>query len=144
MGDQVPPISVWLPKDRTMVKHIVGVYFTRLNIHRPVFVREDFESTLDSLYEGRPLQYEEGFCCSLYLILALGTLNELNNAMKQEDTTSASHPPRNKLHPDWPSYTEFFTQAMATKSHLRVSIVSLQALVLFHWYLYTEVCLVVS
>ena len=40
---------------------------------------------------------------------------------------------------DWPSQEEFFDRALAVKPDLRVTLSSLQALILLHWYLYTEV-----
>jgi hypothetical protein len=42
--------------------------------------------------------------------------------------------------PEWPVHDEFFERALAVKPDLRVSVSSLQALILLHWYLYTEVC----
>ncbi|KAI9066113.1 hypothetical protein FKP32DRAFT_1589993 [Trametes sanguinea] len=41
--------------------------------------------------------------------------------------------------PDWPEHEEFFQFALAVKPDLRVTVSSLQALILLHWYLYTEV-----
>jgi hypothetical protein len=40
---------------------------------------------------------------------------------------------------DWPTHDEFFARALSIKPDLRVSVSSLQALILLHWYLYTEV-----
>jgi hypothetical protein len=132
---QLASTVIWLPKDRKMVKHIVEVYFTHLNIHRPVFVRQGFEETLDELYDGRLVEDDAGYICSLYLVLALGTLRELNHRASLDEV-----PPRNKLLPsDWPDHDEFFDRAMSVKPDLRVTISSLQALILLHWYLYTEV-----
>jgi len=38
-------VEVWLPKDRAMVQRIVGIYFTRLNYHRPIFAQKVFTKT---------------------------------------------------------------------------------------------------
>ncbi|KAH8977702.1 hypothetical protein EDB86DRAFT_3067616 [Lactarius hatsudake] len=100
-------IAIWC-------KHIVHIYFERLNFHRPVFLRHEFEVTLAQLYAGESQQHDPGFLCSVYLIFALGTLSELN------------HP------------RDFFQRALSIKPELRVTICSLQALILLHWYLYTE------
>jgi hypothetical protein len=40
---------------------------------------------------------------------------------------------------EWPEHEDFFQRALAVKPELRVTISSLQALILLHWYLYTEV-----
>ena len=40
---------------------------------------------------------------------------------------------------DWPDHDEFFRRALGVKPYLKVAISSLQALILLHWYLYTEV-----
>ncbi|KII84447.1 hypothetical protein PLICRDRAFT_168043 [Plicaturopsis crispa FD-325 SS-3] len=139
-----PPtnIPVWLPKDRKMSKHIVDVYFTRLNYHRPVFARGDFERTLDGLYDGHPIQHDPGYVCSLYLVFALGTLSELNHrASKMDKDSAGADGPTviKKLIPhDWPEPDEFFERALSVKPDLRVTISSLQALILLQWYLYTE------
>lgn len=138
-------LTIWLPKDREMVNTIVDVYFNHLNLHRPVFFRSDFERRLTALYDMDSTQHDPGFVCSMYLILALGTLSELNhkatlvdNAIKSPGTTPIS---TKKLMPSgWPEHYEFFERALAVKPHLRVTITSLQALLLLHWYLYTEVC----
>ncbi|KAF8876723.1 hypothetical protein BD779DRAFT_1613239 [Infundibulicybe gibba] len=95
-------VEVWLPKDRKMVQHIVEVYFTRLNHHRPVFFRKDFEKTLSDLYEGATLSHDPGFICSF----------ELNNRAVNDEHLG-------------PAHDEFFERALS-------------ALILLHWYLYTE------
>ncbi|KAG6864634.1 hypothetical protein C0991_008166 [Blastosporella zonata] len=124
-----PAVEVWLPKDRKMVHLIVDRYFTRLNLHRPVFVRRDFEKTLNNF---------------LYLVLALGTLSELNQrALAANVDASGDHQHlgsavAEKFLPAWPEHDEFFGRALAVKPDLRVTISSLQALILLHWYLYTE------
>ncbi|KAF8240685.1 hypothetical protein L208DRAFT_1384110 [Tricholoma matsutake] len=138
--------EVWLPKDREMVQHVVECYFTRLNVHRPVFLRKDFEKILNDLYDGHTVSHDPGYICSVYLILALGTLSELNHrAVKTEterkwDILGPLGPPMaKKLMPeDWPEHDEFMDRALAVKPDLRVTISSLQALILLHWYLYTE------
>ncbi|KAG6816200.1 hypothetical protein H0H87_007749 [Tephrocybe sp. NHM501043] len=137
-------VEVWLPKDRNMVKLIVNSYFTRLNVHRPVFVRKDFDKTLNNLYEGVTVSHDPGYVCSLYLVLALGTLSELNQrALAANVNTSGDHQHlgsavAEKFLPNWPEHDEFFGRALAVKPDLRVTISSLQALILLHWYLYTE------
>ncbi|KAG6336364.1 hypothetical protein ID866_2721 [Astraeus odoratus] len=146
VGSALPSTSkftLWLPRDRKMVNKIVDVYFTQLNTHRPVFFRSDFDKRLTSLYEGGGAQHDPGFVCSMYLILALGTLNELNRKASQLDgsTKAPSDSPimtKKLLSSDWPEYYEFFERALAVKPHLRVTITSLQALILLQWYLYTE------
>lgn len=137
-------LTIWLPKDRKMVNRIVDVYFSHLNIHRPVFFRSDFESRLNSLYDMDNIQHDPGYVCSMYFILALGTLSELNhkatlvdNSLKSPGDSPIS---TKKLLPNkWPEHYEFFERALAVKPHLRVTITSLQALILLQWYLYTEV-----
>ncbi|TFY62180.1 hypothetical protein EVJ58_g4017, partial [Rhodofomes roseus] len=136
-------ISVWLPKDRGMVQHIVDIYFTRLNFHRPVFSRPEFQQTLDAMYEARQVLNDPGYICSVYLILALGTLSELNarsNGVDKEALQPPTSPTASKklMPPDWPEHEEFFERALAVKPDLRVVLSSLQALILLHWYLYTE------
>ncbi|THH00083.1 hypothetical protein EW026_g2403 [Hermanssonia centrifuga] len=134
---------VWLPKDRGMVRTIVEIYFSRLNVHRPVFTRSSFEPTLHALYSGDTPQHDPGFVCSVYLILALGTLSHLNhriNGLEKEGQVAptGSTALQKVMPPDWPTPNEFFKRALAVKPDLRVTISSLQALILLHWYLYTE------
>ncbi|KAJ7052505.1 fungal-specific transcription factor domain-containing protein [Mycena amicta] len=141
-------MDVWLPKDRSMVEAIVDVYFTRLNIHRPVFSRRGFAKSLDELYAGQVsasgennTPHDPGFLCSFYLVLALGTLSDLNNRSvhHQMDYTPTQQLLVKKLMPpDWPEHDEFFERALSVKPDLRVTMSSLQALILLHWYLYTE------
>ncbi|KAG6900586.1 hypothetical protein C0993_008304 [Termitomyces sp. T159_Od127] len=142
-----PSVEIWLPKERAMVQHIVKGYFDRLNVHRPVFVRKDFEKTLNSLYDGLVISHDPGYVCSLYLVLALGTLSELNHRAADASITATpgdsqylGPPVAKKLMPNWPEHDEFFGRALSVKPDLRVTISSLQALILLHWYLYTEVC----
>jgi hypothetical protein len=136
-----PTVDVWLPKDRVMVKRIVDIYFTRLNYHRPVFVHKDFLMELDNMYDGRAIQHDPGFVCSLYLILGLGTLSELNLRVTQSGERSHISPAMAKkfMPSEWPEHDEFLERALTVKPDLRVTISSLQALILLHWYLYTEV-----
>ena len=136
----IKPTVIWLPRDRAMVQQVLDVYFTRLNIHRPIFTRAAFERSLDLLYNGGA-SHDPGFLCSAYLIFALGTLSELNhrvNKLPQESPFSSAMV--QKVMPiDWPQHEEFFDLALAVKPELRVTLSSLQALILLHWYLYTEV-----
>ncbi|KAF7312155.1 Zn(2)-C6 fungal-type domain-containing protein [Mycena indigotica] len=141
-------MDIWLPKDRAMVNAIVEVYFTRLNIHRPVFSRLDFFKSLDELYGSQisgsgenACPHDPGFLCSFYLVLALGTLSDLNNrsVLHQMDYPPSQQLLVKKLMPaDWPEHDEFFERALSVKPDLRVTMSSLQALILLHWYLYTE------
>lgn len=145
MTTRTASVDVWLPKDHPMVQRIVGVYFERLNTHRPVFSQKDFERVLTDLYDGQTMSHDPGFVCSLYLILALGTLSELNHRATHSDVDNNADihlgpAMAKKLMPlDWPAHDEFFERALAVKPDLRVTISSLQALILLHWYLYTEV-----
>ncbi|KAH8994785.1 fungal-specific transcription factor domain-containing protein [Lactarius akahatsu] len=142
--------SAFLPKDRVMVQHIVHIYFERLNFHRPVFLRHEFEVTLAQLYAGESQQHDPGFLCSVYLIFALGTLSELNHRAygldrEAKNKATAGGTPslanvnvKTLMPPDWPDHEDFFQRALSIKPELRVTISSLQALILLHWYLYTE------
>jgi hypothetical protein len=56
-----PTFSTFLPKDRDLAQHIVNIYFERLNFHRPVFLRHEFEVTLAQLYAGESQQHDPGF-----------------------------------------------------------------------------------
>ncbi|KAJ7178619.1 fungal-specific transcription factor domain-containing protein [Mycena crocata] len=139
-------MDIWLPKDRKMVTDISDVYFDRLNLHRPVFARRDFDKALDDLYAGQQPsgphpQHDPGFLCSFYLILALGTLSDLNNRSVHhqiDDNPTQQLLVKKLMPPDWPEHDEFFERALSVKPDLRVTISSLQALILLHWYLYTE------
>lgn len=141
-GTRVRNVAIWLPRDRSMTKRIVNVYFKQLNSHRPVLIRHDFEQVLDLLYEGQQVAYDPGFVCSLYLVLALGTMSELNKAAgnAKEESTGSPMGKKRLLALGWPEHEEFFQRALAVKPDLRVTISSLQALILLHWYLYCEVC----
>jgi hypothetical protein len=145
-----PTFSVFLPKDRELVQYIVNIYFERLNFHRPVFLRHEFEAALAELYQGEAEQHDPGFLCSVYLVLALGTLSELNHRAcgldrESRSKSGAGSPSLSNVNvkalmpPEWPEHESFFQRALAIKPELRVTISSLQALILLHWYLYTEV-----
>ncbi|KAI0346189.1 hypothetical protein BDW22DRAFT_1405141 [Trametopsis cervina] len=140
-SSDVKPLLVWLPKDRGMVQKITNAYFTRLNVHRPVFTRSTFEHSLNALYDGTA-PHDPGFICSVYLIFALGTLSELNhrvNGLQDGQPLPSGPAALKKVMPlDWPSQEDLFDMALAVKQELRVTISSLQALILLHWYLYTE------
>ncbi|EIN04953.1 hypothetical protein PUNSTDRAFT_146228 [Punctularia strigosozonata HHB-11173 SS5] len=147
-------VAIWLPRDRAMVRRILDVYFDRLNYHRPVYPRREFEATLEALYEGQNVAHDPGLVCSFYLMLALGTLSELNQLNHIRDNNgngngmgvnghNGNGNGNGKLHnlglpADWPEHEEFFERALAVKPELRVTLSSLQALILLHWYLYTE------
>jgi hypothetical protein len=138
-------VEAWLPKDRKFAKLIIDVYFARLNIHRPVYARKDFDKILNDLYEGVTQVYDPGHLCSIFLIFALGTLSELNNRAVTADLDAEKHQGlgssvAKKLMPhDWPSHEDFFERALLTEPDLEVSITSLQALILLHWFLYIGV-----
>ena len=134
-------VDIWLPKDRAMVKRVVDIYFTRLNCHRPVFVQKELVKLLDNMYDGAGVLHDPGMVCSIYLILALGTLSELSHRACQSGERPDIDPATvKKLMPsDWPDHDELFERALSFKPDLRVTISSLQALILLHWYLYTEV-----
>lgn len=137
-----PTMNIWLPRDRSMVNRIVDVYFDRLNFHRPIFPRDKFKADLDALYTAN-VYHDPGFICSVYLILALGTLSEMNHRACSLDAQDSKESPRattaRNLLPNWPQHEEFFDRALAVKPDLRVTVTSLQALILLQWYLYTEV-----
>ena len=136
-------VTLWLPKDRKLTMHIVEVYFKQLNFHRPVLIKRDFEHVLNMLYEKQPVTYDPGFVCSLYLVLALGTMSELNKiaGSTTEDLSRSPDLKKKLLDPAWPENEELFERALAVKPDLRVTVSSLQALILLHWYLYCEVSL---
>jgi hypothetical protein len=140
-GDTAFEVS--LPRDREMVKQVVDAYFERLNPHRPIFLRHDFERTLDELYDGKAQHHDPGFLCSMYLIFGLGTLSELNHRVFERDgaRNNSDQIPAVKdlMGSGWPKHEEFFDCALLVKPDLRVTVSSLQALTLLHWYLYTEV-----
>ncbi|KAH8980297.1 hypothetical protein EDB86DRAFT_3248061 [Lactarius hatsudake] len=136
--------SAFLPKDHDMVQHIVHIYFECLNFHRPVFLRHEFKVTLSQLYAGESQRHDPGFLCSVYLIFALGTLSELNHRAYGLDreaknkATSGGTPSlanvnvKTLMPPDWPDHEDFFQRALSIKPELRVTICSLQELILLH------------
>ncbi len=137
-------VAIWLPKSRETVNIILDAYFTRLNFHRPVLLRHDFENTLDKLYNGEAVPHDPGFVCCTYLVFALGTLSELNHRVSKLDSGGQSAAAvggsmKALMPPDWPEHEEFFQLALSVKPDLRVTVSSLQALILLQWYLYTEV-----
>jgi len=138
-----PQVDVWLPKDRVFAQYITDVYFKNLNLHRPVYSRKDFDKILNDLYEGVTPSHDPGHLCSVYLIFALGTLSELNqravSKSHEKDQYLGSAVAKELMPPNWPVHDEFFERALAVKPDLRVSLSSLQALILLHWYLYIEV-----
>ncbi|TFK91381.1 hypothetical protein K466DRAFT_573711 [Polyporus arcularius HHB13444] len=136
-------VAIWLPKSRETVNIILEAYFTRLNFHRPVLLRHDFENTLDKLYNGEAVPHDPGFVCCTYLVFALGTLSELNHRVSKLDSGGQSAAVvggsmKALMPPDWPEHEEFFQLALSVKPDLRVTVSSLQALILLQWYLYTE------
>lgn len=138
-------VTVWLPKDRSMLKAIVDVYFSRLNIHRPVYSRKEFDKITNDMYDQTTYVHDPGHICGVYLVLALGTLSEINHRAVDADIENKSDVnktigsiAKDLMPPDWPTHDEFFERALAVKPDLRVSVSSLQALILLHWYLYTE------
>lgn len=141
-----PSVKIWLPRDRKTVDHIINIYFKRLNYHRPALDQVDFERNLKALYEGHiTVHHDQGFICMMYLVLALGTLNDVNhsaNELESDGDTPASSPTiKKKIMPDgWPDHGEFFDWGLFYKPEIQATISALQALILLHWYLYTEVC----
>ncbi|KAH9848389.1 fungal-specific transcription factor domain-containing protein [Lenzites betulinus] len=135
-------IAIFLPKSREMVQQILGAYFQHLNFHRPVLLRHEFEGKLNALYDGQALPHDPGLICCVYLVMALGTLSELNHRVSKLDNSghgsATSTVAKNLMPPDWPEHEEFFQFALAVKPDLRVTVSSLQALILLQWYLYTE------
>ncbi|EJD49039.1 hypothetical protein AURDEDRAFT_112760 [Auricularia subglabra TFB-10046 SS5] len=137
------PSFIYLPKDRAAVRQVVNAYFKHLNFHRPVFTKRDFDEKLEHLYSGASL-HDPGFMCSVYLILALGSLCELNHELFRQ--TKAALLTRDETRTvidksyrhDWIRVDEFFDRALSIKPDLRVTISSLQAMILLQWYLYIE------
>jgi hypothetical protein len=77
----------------------------------------------------------------------LGTLSELNHRVFQHDNggkTPTQHSTKDLMGATWPDHEDFFECALIVKPELRVTASSLQALILLHWYLYTEVCTFMS
>jgi hypothetical protein len=125
--------DVWLPRDVERAQYMVDMYFKRLNYHRPIFEQGDFNRRFKMLYSNESTTPDDvGFICSTYLILALATLSE----MHQPNMTEASVA---ELKAIWPTHEAFLSRALAVKPELRLTISSLQALLLLQWYLYSEV-----
>jgi hypothetical protein len=124
---------VWLPTNRKIANHLVEMYFNRLNFHRPIFEKNDYMRRFESLYSTDAVSMDDvGFVCSTYLILALATLSELHQPNLRPSWLE-------ELKAEWPRHEELFSRALAVKPELRVTISSLQALLLLQWYLYSEV-----
>ncbi|KAL5485752.1 hypothetical protein ACEPAI_6793 [Sanghuangporus weigelae] len=136
--NHIQEVLVWLPKDRKTAEHVVSAYFSYLNCHRPVLQKDRFTNQLEALYDGNREMYDPGYICCLYLVLALGTMSELNKAVGNGLDDQADTSLKKTLVPGWPEHEEFFERALAVKPDLRMTISSLQALILLHWYLYTE------
>jgi len=135
-----PSVKIWLPKDRQTVKHIIDVYFTRLNYNRPALDQADFERDLKSLYDGDiTTRHDQGFICMLYLVLALGTLNDVNHHANRESPSASPIFRKRPMPEGWPEHGEFFEWGLFYKPEIQATTSALQALILLHWYLYTEV-----
>ena len=76
-----PTTYIWLPRDRRTVDQVVSIYFEKLNYHRPVFTRTDFDAALQQLYSGS-MQHDPGLLCSVYLIFALGSMIGIGSATR--------------------------------------------------------------
>ena len=112
---------------------MVEMYFKRLNFHRPIFEKQDYLRRFDILYSSDTVSTDDvGFLCSTYLILALATLSEMHQPEKNAEWVM-------ELKQDWPTHEQLFARALVIKPELRVTISSLQALLLLQWYLYSEV-----
>lgn len=123
---------VYLPKNRKIANHLVEMYFERLNFHRPIFEKNDYLRRFESLYSTDTVTMDDvGFICSTYLILALATLSELHQPTLTPTWLA-------ELKAEWPRHEDLFSRALAVKPDLRVTISSLQALLLLQWYLYSE------
>ncbi|KAK6984575.1 Zn(2)-C6 fungal-type domain-containing protein [Favolaschia claudopus] len=136
------PIDIWLPEDRIMANDIVNIYFSRLNPHRPVVIRDDFDKALDRLYASQMTStthsstyHDPGFLCTFYLVLALGTLSKPNSHLFHTHVDPSSWHQFHVAPPDWPDHDQLFKRALSVKSD---TISSLQALILLHWYLQAE------
>lgn len=145
-GESRQKRSFFLPRNRERATSVINSYFDDLNVRRPVFVREEFMAMLDSVYDSldekkaaaidskyMDVPKDSGFLCSVYLVLALGTLCEENKILR------VSLPRASKLYMDWPHPETFYSYAISLKPDLPNNITTLQALILFHWYLYIEV-----
>lgn len=139
-----------LPRDREIANQVLTVYFTELNPHRPIFDEAEVREKVDVLYASISSVAEErdgvaasrypdvaedgGFLCCVYLIFALGSLCIQNRRMHNSEHVEES----------WPSPEEFYDYALALKPELQNTVSTLQALLILHWYLYTEVGFLVN
>ena len=143
----VPAVSIWLPKDREDARRMVHVYFDRLNPHRPILLKTRFLAEFEDLYAQTSPFFDPGFLCTLYLVLSLGSLSDLQR--KWKDMPDNEVPPvdiskrQELMPPGWPDHEDLVRMALSIKSSLLVSVSSLQALLLLHWYLYTEVSTII-
>lgn len=141
-----------LPRDQAVAQQVLTVYFAEFNPYRPIFDEIDMREKIDFLYavsspdpdiraramadgatEGskfKDVVDDSGFLCSVYLVLAMGTLAILNKRIQLSET----------VHEVWPSHEELYDHALGLRPDLQNSITTLQALCALHWYLYTEVC----
>lgn len=134
-----------LPREREIVNQVLATYFTDLNPYRPIFDEADVREKLDVLYSSvssdadvrasvatgkhHDVTEDSGSLCCVYLIFALGTLCVQNRRIHQAE----------RVEENWPSHEEFYDLALALKPDLQNSISTLQALLILHWYLFTEV-----
>lgn len=140
-GNPNPSVKIWLPKDRMAVSNIVSIYFSHLNYNRPALDQAEFERSLNELYEGRiTSRHDQGFICTMYLVLALGTLNDSNRRANKIPEGQPSPMSGSSYQAEgWPNHSEFFDWGLFYKPEIQATISALQALILLHWYLYTEV-----
>jgi hypothetical protein len=124
------PTTIYIPRDHQTTEYVIETYFKYLNIHRPVFTRTAFLDQVNQLYANNTAN-DPGFLCSFYLILALGTLYIVSQ--EQQDSSAPL------FGNGWPVYRDFFSLALNVEQNLRITTSSIQALILLHWYLYTEV-----
>jgi len=134
-----------LPREREIANQVLTTYFTDLNPYRPIFDEADVREKIDVLYSSvssdadvrasvdtgkhHDVTDDSGFLCCVYLIFALGTLCVQNRRIHQAE----------RVEENWPSHEEFYDLALALKPDLQNSISTLQALLILHWYLFTEV-----
>lgn len=107
-----------------------------LRAPRPAGDEPDFREGEPPQVEARATQADArndpGFISAFLYILALGTMSELNHKL----ASGGNQPP--PVPPTWPTYDEFFLRAMGSRPDWRMTLSSLQAAVLLHWYLYTD------
>lgn len=133
-----------LPRDRDVLDNVLTVYFTELNVYRPIFDEVELREKIDVLYatvapeaelrqtvatsKYPDIAEDAGFLASVYLALALGSLC-VENRRRHE---------AKQVEENWPSPEEFYDYALALKPYLRNTLPTLQALLALHWYLYVE------